>query len=370
MNVKSPCTVLLFLALALPALGADGEDEDLGDLGAELARVLPAAFEPVAPPSPSPMAERKGEAWGITLENRLWAFRDPVADGWSVTRLSADIDEYSEQNWFRKLRDALSELAWVGDGGRFHDRISMGLGQEMHAPPDVTADPPNPTYAPYAGVLYLDTLIHSRSPREQMTWGLRLGVVGEASQAQPVQDAIQSATGGDEAQGWDFQLLNEFFANIVAEYRFKWLEGDFWGADWDLEPIFGGQLGTYAIYANTGLRLRYGRRFPQEFGVTSFRIGTRGNPVYITPDDRAWTRYLFTEVQGFGVLRYLPLDGNTYKKSAEADTIPYVGQMTAGLAFGKGDFLFAYAFGMFNDKYVGQPAGDVRYGTITLSWSH
>jgi hypothetical protein len=363
---------LLFLALvapAAPASWAEGEDVDLGDLGAELARKLPAAFNPVPPAPPSPLAERKGEAWAFNFENDLWAFRSLVADGWAVTHLSADVDEYSENNLFRRLRDTLDDLAWVGDGGRFHDRISFTLGQELHTPPDITRDPPKADHEPYSGLLYLDTMVHSRSQREQMLWGLRLGVVGEVSLGEPVQKGIQSATGGDTPEGWDYQLLDEFVFTMMGEYRYRWLRGEFWGSDWDLEPIFGGQLGTWSIYVNTGLRLRYGTRLPDEFGVTNFRLGTRGNPVYVTPKDKGWTRYLFTELQGFYVFRYLPIDGNTFRNSPSAERIPYVGQISSGLAFGKGDFLFAYAFSMFNDKYTAQPAGDVRYGTLTLSWS-
>ena len=368
MNVKRPCIAAVWLILAVPAVRAGGEEFDLGDLDAELARRSAAYAAPLLPP-PSPLVRRKGEAWGITLENNLFAFRSPVANGWSVTHLSADVDEYSESNIFRTFRDMLDEAPWVGDGGGFHDRVSVTVGQEMHTPASISANPPDFTQQPYAGILYLDTMIHTRSRREQMTWGLRLGVVGEISMAEPVQNAIQNLTGEDEAQGWDFQLFNEFFANVMAEYRFRWLRGEFFGADWDLEPIFGGQLGTYAIYANTGLRMRYGQRFPDEFGITSYRLGTRGNPVYITPSEKGWTRYVFAEVQGFGVLRYLPIEGNAFKDSLGADRYEYVGQLSTGLAVGRGDFLFAWAFGYFNDKYVGQPAGDVRYGTITLSWS-
>ena len=39
------------------------------------------------------------------------------------TRLSADVDGYSDDSWYRWVRDLADNLAWTGDGGSFHDRM-------------------------------------------------------------------------------------------------------------------------------------------------------------------------------------------------------------------------------------------------------
>ena len=67
---------------------------------------------------------------------------------------------------------------------------------------------------PYAGVLYVDSMLYARKDRWAHVWQLKLGVVGPASQAEDVQKDFHDLIGGDEPMGWDTQLPDEPVINV------------------------------------------------------------------------------------------------------------------------------------------------------------
>ena len=54
----------------------------------------------------------------------------------------------------------------------------------MNTPDDITNPNPPEDDQPYAGVLYVDSLLYAKKERWTHVWELKLGVVGPASQAE------------------------------------------------------------------------------------------------------------------------------------------------------------------------------------------
>ena len=83
----------------------------------------------------------------------------------------------------RRMRVTRTYAAWT-------------LAQEMHTPDDITNPNPPEDDQPYAGVLYVDSLLYARKERWTHVWQLKLGVVGPASQAEDVQRDFHDLVGG------------------------------------------------------------------------------------------------------------------------------------------------------------------------------
>jgi hypothetical protein len=309
-----------------------------------------------------------GAAWNIAYDNDAFAFLERnVSNGWSVGRLSNDVDAGGEDTWSRRFRDLCSNLGWVGDQDVV-DRVSFTLGQEMFHPADITLVNPSTNAAPYVGLLFVEAGVHTRLDREQHTWIFRLGLVGPHSLAEDVQEGLQDATGGDDPKGWNHQLHTELVANVDYEFRYEGKEGQWGPLDYELEPIFGWAAGTYALLAHTGAEMRLGKRLPEIYGTTSYRSGVRGNAFHIPPgSDLSFFGFLTSQIWGVG--NYLPYDGNTFKSSRHVDSHEIVGSVAGGFAAAAGGFVFRYSMAWFTSKHDHQSEGEARYGTLSLSWS-
>lgn len=71
----------------------------------------------------------------------------------------------------------------------------------MQTPDDITDPMPPEDDQPYAGALFLDSVLYSVNERWGQAWNLRLGIVGPASQADHAQIWVHDLIGADEPQG-------------------------------------------------------------------------------------------------------------------------------------------------------------------------
>ena len=159
------------------------------------------------------------EALTITLENDLLTGSDNNYTNGSVfTWVSGDLESYDDDKFVSKWSRFWEFLPFVGDEG-YSTYASWTVAQEMHTPDDITIPNPPADDQPYAGVLYIDSVLYARSERWAHAWELKLGVVGPASQADDVQKAIHDLVGGDEPMGWDTQLPDEPIINVGLTTR-------------------------------------------------------------------------------------------------------------------------------------------------------
>jgi hypothetical protein len=111
----------------------------------------------------------------------------------------------------------------------------------------------------------------------------------------------------------------------------------------DLTANGGGGLGNYYIGANIGLMARAGYRLPDTYGVTPI-FGEAESIVGLTPPRRHIFSYAFLESQGFGVLRWLPMDGNTFAESRSIDRNDWLANVSLGAAVGYGRMVLTYTY--------------------------
>ena len=104
-----------------------------------------------------------GGALTATLENDVhtgYVFYH--TNGVGLTWVSNSIDVYDEGSLVRRWGEFWSFLPFVGNSG-YRTYVSWSLAQEMFTPDDIELQNPPLDDQPYAGILYLDSIVYARS---------------------------------------------------------------------------------------------------------------------------------------------------------------------------------------------------------------
>ncbi len=304
------------------------------------------------------------------LENDVFVDSDDkYTSGLGVSWTSAEVSTLGKGNWLRKLVEGVSFLPTFGEEG-YEGFATITLGQEMYTPEDISLPEPPPGEQPYAGVLFVDTAVHSRGERSMHSYQLRLGIVGPSSGAEAVQRRIHDWVGTTPPEGWDSQLADEPLLNLDYRYDFRLLRNpvrDGWGYDFTAHGSAG--LGNYYTGAAAGLQARAGLHLPDNYGALSLRSGAR-SLVGVGPLARGrWRSYVFVGAELFAVGRFLPTDGNTFEDSISGDRDTLIASATAGIVVARGRALFSYSFnGIAGIESFPEPTTS-DYGTLTFSYS-
>lgn len=266
-------------------------------------------------------------------------YTNGVAFAWT----SAAAETYRPKDFQRKIMNAFSFLPTVNAEG-YCNYLQFVLRMDMYTASDITVPDPPPGDHPYAGVLYLDTslLSASRLANHQLT--LRLGLVGPASGASEIQRWVHEIIGSPIPQGWDTQLKNEPIVNLFYQYSRRILRRappDRCGFDFSWNG--GGGLGNYYIGANVGLLARAGYRLPDNYGSTPL-LGGAELMAGIPPPRKRFQIYMFLSSQAFGVVRWLPTDGNTFVDSRSGDRDNWFFGLSGGIVLGYSRVLLSYRY--------------------------
>jgi hypothetical protein len=313
-------------------------------------------------------AAADGEAVTVTWENDIFTGSDNnFTNGVGFTWVSGDLADYDDERLVSRWADFWSFLPFVGDEG-YRTYASWTLGQEMHSPDDITIPDPPADDQPYAGVLYVDSVLYARSGRWAHAWELKLGVVGPSSHADDIQNAVHDLFGGDEPMGWDTQLPDEPIVNVGLTSAYLWKEGSAGeSARWRLIPVGHVGLGTYFTGAGLGMYGEIGWNLVDALGGTSLREGlTAASTVGVGPVDD-WSVAFFGGIGGHVVAHYLPLDGTVFENSRSVDTKPFVGNATLGVNLRRGRFVLSLAATLSTDAFDTQEQS-AEFGTLSFSW--
>ena len=99
----------------------------------------------------------------ITLENDLLTGSDNnYTNGLGVSWVSGDLESYDDDKFVSKWSRFWEFLPFVGDEG-YSTYASWTVAQEMHTPDDITIPNPPADDQPYAGVLYIDSVLYARN---------------------------------------------------------------------------------------------------------------------------------------------------------------------------------------------------------------
>jgi hypothetical protein len=317
--------------------------------------------------APDATAEN-GEAATMTWENDIVTGSDNnYTNGIGFTWVSGDLVSYDDERLVSRWADFWSFLPFVGDDG-YTTYASWTVGQEMHTPDDITIPNPPATDQPYAGVLYVDSVLYARSGPWAHAWELKLGMVGPSTHADELQKSIHDLVGGDEPMGWDTQLPDEPIVNVGLTSAYRWKEGSAGGsAQWRLIPVGSVGLGTYYTGVGLGMYGEIGWNLVDAFGGSSLREGlTAASTVGVGPVD-GWSVSFFGGVGGHAVAHYLPLDGTVFKDSRSVDTKPFVGNFSLGVNVRHGSFVASLA-ATHSTKAFETQEKSAEFGTLSFSW--
>lgn len=317
--------------------------------------------------APAEAAETAG-AVTVTLENDvLTGSDDAYTNGFGATWVSNDLVNYDEKSPVRRWGELWSFLPFVGDDG-YTTYTSLTIGQEMHTPDDITLADPLLSDQPYAGVLYVDSVLYARSERWTHAWDLKLGVTGDASGAASTQREVHEAIGADEPMGWHTQLPDEPVINIGYTTAYLWKAGEVGeSAQWRLVPVGNVGLGTYFTGVGVGMYGEIGWNLVDALGGTSLRDGlTAASTVGVAPVDR-WSVSFFGGIGGHAVAHYLPLDGTVFHDSRSIDTRPFLGNATVGASLRRGRFVLSLSTTHSTKAFDGQEEG-AEYANLSLSY--
>jgi hypothetical protein len=307
-------------------------------------------------------------AMTVTIENDTFTNSDNnYTNGIGATWVSNDLETYDSESFVRKWGEFWSFLPFVSDEG-YQTCAAWSLAQEMHTPDEI--DEPNPPEddQPYAGILYVDSVLYARKERWAHAWELKLGVVGPASQADDVQKEFHELIGEDEPLGWDTQLPNEPVINVTyttAHLLAKGRLGD--SVEWRIVPVGSLGLGTYFTGAGLGMYSEVGWNLVDALGGTALREGLNAaSTAGVGPVD-GWSVAFFGGVGGYGVAHYLPLDGTVFKDSRSVDTEPWIGMGSLGFAVRHRSFALSLAATFFTEAFE-TARKNAEFGTLSVSW--
>jgi hypothetical protein len=323
-----------------------------------------------APRSAAPRSEpaEHDGALTLTIENDSFIgsdnnYTNGVGLGWSTD----EVGIYGEDSFVRRWTEFWSFLPFALDEG-YRTYASWTVGQEMHTPDDISDPDPPETDQPYAGVLYLDSVLAARGHLWEHRWSLRLGVVGPASQADDTQEWWHEVTDSDDPKGWDHQLPDELLLNAGYDAAYLLVERDLGtSAKFRVVPVGGAAVGNYFTGASLGIYGEVGWNLVDAFGVSALRGGFDSATTIGVGPVEDWSLSFFGSLGGFGIAHYLPLDGTVFKDSRSVDSEPFVGSASAGLTLRHGRFVLGVAQTYTTDAFETQTE-DAEFGTVTLSW--
>lgn len=252
--------------------------------------------------------------------------------GGFISWATNEVSSYDSGSFVRKWADFWSFLPQVGNQDS-ETYAAWTLGLEAYTPDRYRNPDPPLDDQPYAGVIYVDSILRTWFGRSASTWTLRLGMVGPSTHVGELQNGAHDIVGIAEAEGWDTQLSDEPILNVGYTFDHLWLNGDFDGpVSWRLVPTVDAELGTYftglggAIFGEIGWNLPAkfgGRRLLQGFEpALSMGVGPQNN----------LSLALYGGLGGYAIAHFLPLDGNVFQDSRSVDSNPGLGVVTAGIS--------------------------------------
>lgn len=317
--------------------------------------------------SSAPVSFAYDGAVSIAFENDTFTGSDNnYTNGFGIGWSSAEIKAYDEDALVRRWAEFLAFLPLIHPKNR-RTFVSWTLGQEMHTPDDVAEPYPPLDDQPYAGVLYLDTRITSRSSRWSHTWGLRLGMVGPSSGAESVQREVHEITGAEEPRGWDTQMPDEPLVNLSYTFGYLLSQGNWGSADWRVVPIGSVGLGNYFTGVTGGLYTELGWNLADTLAWSSLRNGLNNVLTTGTGPQNGWSLSLFLATGAHGVAHYLPRDGTVFDESQSVDSKPVVGFLSGGISVRRNRFAASLGVTRLSETFATERQR-VDYGAVNLAW--
>ena len=258
------------------------------------------------------------------------------------------------------------DLLYVGQPVKKLDNViimSWGIRNLIYTPTDISESENQPDDRPWAGLFSIFCEEWKYTSDYSRHVELMVGVLGEWSQSEGIQTLWHKWGGCTTPEGWDNQIPNEPFVNLVLEYYVPLYS---LGRDWrvDLTGIYGGAIGTAFINAEIGVLFRAGWRIPKDYSHTLISPSVNANHFSV---------YLFSEVRARGVAHNAMLGGSLWQDGPSRDLEHVVEDLRTGIAIGvdrifnsKNNFRFSYSAMNRSEEYKKQK-DPVDFGAFFIS---
>lgn len=318
---------------------------------------------------------REQPTWRFEFTNDfIFDSDNGFTNGFTVQKHSTVASNLDDLEGVRIFGKGLARRLLPQDSGLLY-RKAISVGQNFATPNDIDDPDIILNDAPYVGMLALSGSWIAFDDTRFTGYALTIGVVGEYSFAQEVQEGTHDARGVTEPQGWEHQLGNEPVINFhFMKKRKLWNKPSFDGA-----LNFDVAVGNFLTGVDVGLEMQFGRK-PGGFAYSPDPIGR--NIAYDATIPRKDGR---SEFYGTLTLRawawavFMPLDGNIFaddnewtdNNTLEPENI--IGEVIVGFHYvrPKWGVHGTWTIGTDNvDENSLPPGTDVEsgYGSIMIEW--
>ncbi|EGU46960.1 hypothetical protein VII00023_17874 [Vibrio ichthyoenteri ATCC 700023] len=163
------------------------------------------------------------------------------------------------------------------------DKYEFTLGHKMYTPTDIEASEPLANNRPYAGFLHTEFNYLSLHPQQAQRFNLTLGTTGENSLADKAQDLVHGITGSDQPNGWQYQVDDQWIANVGYLSHFNWYRvGVTSNTEFEISNVSEINAGNFRSDISTGIMFRWGADLGGNLGAANidsenpFRAGMLG----------------------------------------------------------------------------------------------
>ncbi len=336
-------------------------------------------------PQPDPLPDSELDVGLVSImETESWSIRDmslrDVTLYWdndgTFPTLVENTDRYYtnglgiELSFDPHLPAALKDaLAPAGEWEDPRFGVGLALKQRIYTSEFITQTNPPANDHPYGGYLYLAFSFQRADQDKHDHFGLDLGVIGEWSQGEAVQEFIHNAyPDQDDPLGWDTQLANELAINFNYERTWKSKKAHVMGVEMELLPALGFEVGNVAIMGHAKMTLRGGFNLPDDFGPASL-LGHKDHTVSASSwGEGDFSFYIYGTVGADAIAHDIFLDGNTFATSRSTDSEPFVMRAALGVVMRYHHFYAGWAQSFLTERFESQPDAQT-FGSIVLGCS-
>lgn len=248
-----------------------------------------------------------GPVWRIELANDIVVGSDnQFTSGFTIQRHSPTAARLED------IRGAFAPGRWLArqvlpDRPGTTYRQAYTFGHNIGTPTDIEASEPILDDTPYLGMLgFADSWV-AFDERRLVGFEVMLGLVGEQSFAEDIQNLVHGIVGSPEPRGWDNQLDTEPILNVFASWkRTAWSSGRFEGV-----VAVDGALGNFFTGGQVGLESRFGRP-PRGFGYLPAPLGLPLHHDAALPGDGTLRIWGSVAARVVGYAFFMPRDGNAF----------------------------------------------------------
>jgi lipid A 3-O-deacylase len=263
---------------------------------------------------------------------------------------------------------------FLPSGEGLNYREAWSFGQNMQTPeeienPDIILDD-----LPYMGMLGWSNSFVAFDDQRMSAFGWMLGVVGEKSFGDDVQETIHEWIDAEEPMGWEHQLDDEpIFSLFYTKKKKLWRKPSFDGA-----VAFNAAASNFMSFGELSLEMRFGR-MPQGFAYIPDPIGRGLHYNATIPADDGTAIYGTVVVRATSFLVDMLREGNTFVDDNEwtdnntVEPEDVIGQVIVGFHYERPKWALRFTFWASTDTVdpdtlVGDEDPENKGGTITYEW--